>query len=66
LLVEVQIAKLIATSASYAAKRLPTNEGWQAELWADIHEFAHSRHFVRLFEPVRSELKEIAKSRHAA
>ncbi len=23
---------------------------WQAEVWADIHEFEHSRHKVRLFD----------------
>jgi hypothetical protein len=34
---------------------------WQAEVWADIHEFEHSRHRVRLFERTRGEgLKEIA------
>jgi hypothetical protein len=35
-------------------------EAWQAEVWADIHEFEHTRHRVRLFEHTRSEgLKEI-------
>ena len=35
--------------------------GWQAEVWADIHEFEHSRHLVRLFEHSRGKgLKEIA------
>jgi hypothetical protein len=34
--------------------------GWQAEVWADIHEFEHSRHRVRLFEHSRGKgLKEI-------
>jgi len=34
---------------------------WEAEVWADIHEFEHSRHFVRLFEHQRGQgLKEIA------
>jgi len=34
---------------------------WQAEVWADIHEFEHCRHRVRLFEQSRREgLKEIA------
>jgi hypothetical protein len=41
-------------------------EAWRAEVWADIHEFEHSRHFVRLFEQVRSELKEIANWRDVA
>jgi hypothetical protein len=37
------------------------DQGWQAEVWADIHEFEHSRHHVRLFEHARGKgLKEIA------
>jgi hypothetical protein len=33
---------------------------WQAEVWADIHEFEHSQHRVRLFEHTRGQgLKEI-------
>ncbi|HZQ25373.1 MAG TPA: hypothetical protein VFA89_21480 [Terriglobales bacterium] len=37
---------------------------WQAEVWADIHEFEHSRHRVRLFEHTRGDgLKEIANWR---
>jgi len=33
---------------------------WQAEVWADIHEFEHSRHKVRLFERAAGEgLREI-------
>jgi len=35
--------------------------GWQAEVWADIHEFEHARHRVRLFEHSRGRgLKEIS------
>ena len=35
-------------------------KAWQAEVWADIHEFEHSRHRVRLFEHSRGKgLKEI-------
>jgi hypothetical protein len=42
------------------------DEPWQAEVWADIHEFEHSRHFVRLFEHKRGEgLREIANWRAA-
>jgi hypothetical protein len=41
-------------------------ESWQAEVWADIHEFEHSRHRVRLFEQNRADgLKEIAGWRDA-
>ena len=37
------------------------DEAWQAEVWADIHKFEHSRHRVRLFEQTRADgLKEIA------
>ena len=41
--------------------RVATHEkAWQAEVWADIHEFEHSRHRVRLFEHARGKgLKEI-------
>jgi hypothetical protein len=40
---------------------------WQAEVWADIHEFEHSRHMVRLFEHIPGDgLKEIADWRSAA
>ena len=36
------------------------DKGWQAEVWADIHEFEHSRHRVRLFEHARGKgLKEV-------
>ena len=43
-------------------------KSWQAEVWADIHEFEHMRHRVRLFEHARGEgLKEVADWRgHAA
>ena len=42
------------------------DHGWQAEVWADIHEFEHSRHRVRLFEQTRKAgLKEIAGWRDA-
>lgn len=37
---------------------------WQAEVWADIHEFEHSHHRVRLFEHARGKgLKEIGNWR---
>jgi hypothetical protein len=37
------------------------DERWQAEVWADIHEFEHSRHLVRLFEHAKgSGLKEVS------
>jgi hypothetical protein len=43
------------------------DEPWQAEVWADIHEFEHSRHRVRLFEHTRADgLKEIGNWRECA
>lgn len=43
------------------------DETWRAEVWADIHEFEHSRHRVRFFEQNRSEgLKEIGNMRDNA
>jgi hypothetical protein len=43
------------------------HRSWQAEVWADIHEFEHTRHKVRLFEHARGEgLKEIADWRGRA
>jgi hypothetical protein len=40
---------------------------WQAEVWADIHEFEHSRHRIRLFEHTLGDgLKEIADWRSNA
>ena len=63
---------------SYMARKLHTrcatcgesaihDEPWQAEVWADIHEFEHSRHLVRLFEHARGKgLKEIADWRGIA
>jgi hypothetical protein len=39
-------------------------KSWQAEVWADIHEFEHSRHLVRLFEHALGRgLKEIGNWR---
>ena len=39
----------------------------QAEVWADIHEFEHSRHLVRLFEHTKGVgLKEIGNWRECA
>jgi hypothetical protein len=39
---------------------------WQAEVWADIHEFEHFRHLVRLFTQTRTDgLKEVPGWRDA-
>lgn len=40
---------------------------WQAEVWADIHEFEHARHRVRLFQHTMGDgLREIADWRSSA
>ena len=37
------------------------DHSWQAEVWADIHEFENTRHLVRLFERTDARgLREIA------
>jgi hypothetical protein len=42
------------------------DHAWQAEVWADIHEFEHNRHWVRLFEQTRADiLKEVPGWRDA-
>jgi hypothetical protein len=42
------------------------DEVWRAEVWADIHEFEHTRHLVRLFEVTRAEgMREIENWRDA-
>lgn len=51
-----------ATCGEAAAHDAP----WRAEVWADIHEFEHSRHRVRLFQQTRADgLTEIAGWRDA-
>ena len=53
---QVTLHTRCATCGESAAHEI----GWQAEVWADIHEFEHSRHRVRLFEHARGKgLKEI-------
>jgi len=42
------------------------DHGWQAEVWADIHEFEHNRHWVQLFEQTHAHgLREVAGWRDA-
>jgi hypothetical protein len=64
---EIPCARAVETSAASLHTRCATcgessthEKSWQAEVWADIHEFEHSRHRVRLFEHARGKgLKEI-------
>jgi hypothetical protein len=55
------------TRCATCGESAPHEQAWQAEVWADIHEFEHSRHMVRLFEHTLADgLKEIADWRSAA
>ena len=53
-------ARKLHTRCATCGESAAHEKGWQAEVWADIHEFEHSRHRVRLFEHARGKgLKEI-------
>jgi len=56
----VRIIRKLHTRCASCGESAVHDETWQAEVWADIHEFEHLRHRVRLFEQTRAEgLKEI-------
>jgi len=56
----IRIIRKLHTRCATCGESSVHDEPWQAEVWADIHEFEHSRHRVRLFEQTRAEgLKEI-------
>ena len=60
-------ARRLHTRCATCGESAVHDQGWQAEVWADIHEFEHSRHMVRLFaHTVGDGLKEIADWRSAA
>jgi len=51
---------ILHTRCATCGESAAHKKGWQAEVWADIHEFEHARHRVRLFEHARGQgLKEI-------
>jgi len=57
---EVRIIRKLHTRCATCGESSVHDQPWQAEVWADIHEFEHSLHRVRLFEQTRTEgLKEI-------
>lgn len=61
-----RVIRRLHTRCATCGESAVHDEVWQAEVWADIHEFEHIRHRVRLFEQTRSEgLKEIADWRDA-
>ena len=54
------LAVTLHTRCATCGESAAHEKGWQAEVWADIHEFEHSRHRVRLFQHARGKgLKEI-------
>jgi hypothetical protein len=56
----VRMTTRLHTRCASCGETAVHEEHWRAEVWADIHEFEHSRHRVRLFEQTRSEgLKEL-------
>jgi hypothetical protein len=56
----VTIVRKLHTRCASCGQSAIHDQPWQAEVWADIHEFEHSQHRVRLFEQTRTEgLKEI-------
>ena len=55
------------TRCATCGEAAPHDRALEAEVWADIHEFEHSGHMVRLFEHARGEgLREIGNWRSAA
>jgi hypothetical protein len=56
----VPLGRRFHTRCATCGESATHDEPWQAEVWADIHEFERSRHRVRLFEHSRAAgLKEI-------
>ncbi len=54
------VVRRLHTRCATCGETAVHEEHWLAEVWADIHEFEHTRHRVRLFEQSRREgLKEI-------
>jgi hypothetical protein len=65
--VQVRPARKLHTRCASCGESEVHDEAWQAEVWADIHEFEHTRHRVRLFEQTRADgLKEIIDWRDAS
>ena len=60
------VSRRLHTRCATCGESAAHEEAWQAEVWADIHEFEHTRHFVRMFEQTRREgLREIEDWRDA-
>lgn len=64
---ETRPLRTLHTRCATCGESAVHEQPWQAEVWADIHEFEHSRHLVRLFERTRGDgLKEIGNWRECA
>ena len=64
---EARLQTRLHTRCAACGESATHDASWQAEVWADIHEFEHSRHMVRLFEHTFGDgLKEIADWRGSA
>jgi hypothetical protein len=60
-----QLARRIYTRCATCGEAAMHDEPWRSEVWADIHEFEHSRHRVRFFEQNPADgLKEINNLRN--
>jgi hypothetical protein len=56
----VAMVRKLHTRCASCGESAVHDQPWRAEVWADIHEFEHSQHRVRLFEQTRAEgLREI-------
>jgi len=56
----LRVLRRLHTRCATCGESAAHDEAWRAEVWADIHEFEHARHRVRLFEQTRAEgLREI-------
>jgi hypothetical protein len=65
--VQTKLRTQLHTRCATCGESATHDEPWQAEVWADIHEFEHSRHMVRLFEHTFGDgMKEIADWRGSA
>jgi hypothetical protein len=65
--VEQPTARTLHTRCATCGESGTHETSLQAEVWADIHEFEHSRHLVRLFEHTKGVgLKEIGNWRECA
>lgn len=58
--IEDRTSVTLYTRCASCGESATHEKAWQAEVWADIHEFEHARHRVRLFQHARGRgLKEI-------